>query len=323
MDLIHHLGSLALGSRLKRLSDRFMVEAAAIYAEQDASFEPRWFPLYSVLRETGPMTTGEAAKALRLSHAAVSQIARDMVTRGAATATKDKIDERKTRLALTAKGKDLAAKLEPLWKDMRAAVDEITAETGIDVISALSRLERVLDERSIAERMKDRRTTRELATVRIVDFIRESKAGQRRLKDAFSALNLAWIERYFAVEPSDVEMLSDPARTIVADGGHVLFAELDGEIVGCVALIARGAHAFELAKMAVDPKAQGRHIGKKLMEAAIARATAAGATSIHLETNDSLTPAVNLYRRCGFVPDPARAGSKYKRVNLFMSLELV
>lgn len=74
--------------------------------------------------------------------------------------------------------------------------------------------------------------------------------------------------------------------------------------------------------MAVSEKFQGKKIGRKLIEALIDRAAAKGATSIYLETNDSLTPAVNLYRSVGFLPDPTRDHGVYQRVNLVMQLLL-
>ena len=39
------LGGLALGSRLKRLSDRLYRGVARIYRELDVEMEPRWFPV--------------------------------------------------------------------------------------------------------------------------------------------------------------------------------------------------------------------------------------------------------------------------------------
>ena len=78
----------------------------------------------------------------------------------------------------------------------------------------------------------------------IVDFRPEQAA-------AFKALNEAWITRYFALEPKDVELLDAPAQKIIAPGGHILLAIEDGSAVGCVALMAMPGGGFEVAKMAV------------------------------------------------------------------------
>ena len=51
MDIIHHIGEAAIGSRLRRLSERITEEARNIYNHYDVDFEPRWFPVYRVLSD--------------------------------------------------------------------------------------------------------------------------------------------------------------------------------------------------------------------------------------------------------------------------------
>ena len=45
-NLIDELGELALGSRLKRLSDRVMKDGKALYARNNIDFEPTCFPVF-------------------------------------------------------------------------------------------------------------------------------------------------------------------------------------------------------------------------------------------------------------------------------------
>ena len=56
------------------------------------------------------------------------------------------------------------------------------------------------------------------------------------LRDEFRRLNVAWLERYFTVEPIDERVLGNPEAEILADGGEILFALLEGQVVGTVAL---------------------------------------------------------------------------------------
>lgn len=145
---------------------------------------------------------------------------------------------------------------------------------------------------------------------------------------AFRDLNLAWIEKHFAVEPADRRQLDDPEGQILAPGGRILMAELVHrdpspavEIVGTCALVAEPGGAFELAKMAVLERARGRGIGRKLVEAAIAEAHALGAAQVELVSNTSLAPALALYRAMGFVEAPLPS-SEYARADIRMVLEL-
>src|SRR4051812_33062475 len=122
--------------------------------------------------------------------------------------------------------------------------------------------------------------------------IRSFQAGD---EDAFRLLNEEWIERYFAMEPKDREVLRNP-RVILDKGGAILIAEAGGKAVGCCALLPmRLAGDLELAKMAVTPRWQGRGLGKKLIAAAVDEARGMGASRLVLETNSKLAPALALY----------------------------
>jgi GNAT superfamily N-acetyltransferase len=139
--------------------------------------------------------------------------------------------------------------------------------------------------------------------------------------EAWRILNEAWIERSFAIEPKDREALDDPAGTILAKDGLIFIAERRGEPVGCAALLRMGDGGFELAKMAVAEHAKGGGIGRKLIQACIDAARAAGAYRVYLESNSALAPALNLYRSAGFVDLPAQA-TPYARCDVWMELRL-
>lgn len=135
----------------------------------------------------------------------------------------------------------------------------------------------------------------------------------------FKQLNIEWIEKYFVVEPHDLEQLSNPTPYIINKGGYIVFALHNGKAVGTCALIKTGEQEFELAKMAVSPVMQGKQVGKLIGLAVIEKAKEAGAKRIWLESNRILTPAINLYRRLGFVEIPS-TGSLYARADIKMEM---
>lgn len=141
---------------------------------------------------------------------------------------------------------------------------------------------------------------------------------------AFAELNREWIETHFAMEPEDERSLGDPEGYVLAGGGEIFFALDDGrsDPVGTVAMVAKDAARFELAKMAVTPEFQGRGIGKQLMAACIQFARAQQATEIVLTTNNILAPAMGLYEQAGFVRLPQLEDARYARGNTEMRLEL-
>jgi GNAT superfamily N-acetyltransferase len=138
---------------------------------------------------------------------------------------------------------------------------------------------------------------------------------------AFYDLNREWITKYFEMEEADEQSLGDPQRYIINKGGHILIALFHGEPVGACALLNEGDGVFELAKMAVAPRAQGLHIGRLLGERAIERARKAGAHKVYLVSNRRLTTALSLYTRLGFVEVPMPP-SIYKRADIKMELDL-
>lgn len=139
-------------------------------------------------------------------------------------------------------------------------------------------------------------------------------------RTVFRELNEAWIRKYFELEEEDIRSLEDPGK-IPADGGYILVALMDSAARGVCALRKISGDTFEFSKLAVAEQAQGLGIGRKLVEAAIAKAAEAGAKSLYLEGNTLLEPSIHLYRKLGFKEVKVRE-SHYRRVNIAMELRL-
>ena len=99
-----------------------------------------------------------------------------------------------------------------------------------------------------------------------------------------------------------------------------MFIAVNKVIAGTCALVQTDPGVFELSKMAVDPSYQGYGLGYKLGKAIIDKAKSLGAKAIFLESNTVLTPAINLYRKLGFVEMP-HFESPYERSNIQMQIE--
>jgi ribosomal protein S18 acetylase RimI-like enzyme len=137
-------------------------------------------------------------------------------------------------------------------------------------------------------------------------------------RDDFRRLNIEWLEKFFYVEEIDDRVLSDPDTHILKNGGFIFFALVGSEVVGTAALIRAKDDRYELSKMSVTEAFKGMGIGRKLASAAIRRFEETGARELFLESNSRLTPAISLYESMGFVHQPARAESEYKRADVYM-----
>lgn len=128
-------------------------------------------------------------------------------------------------------------------------------------------------------------------------------AYEPQYKEAFKALNEEWIKTFFVMEAGDYKLLDHPEEEILDKGGHIVFALLDGEVVGTCALVKTEDHplTFELSKMAVSPKAQGKKLGYLLGNALVEKAKELKAEKVFLVTNSILVPAIKLYEKLGFI----------------------
>ncbi len=152
--------------------------------------------------------------------------------------------------------------------------------------------------------------------VSIVDY-------EEKYQHAFRSLNVEWISKYFKMEEADFKALDNPDTYILEKGGHILVALLDEEPVGVCALIKMNdeQYEYELAKMAVAPKAQGKKIGWLLGNAILDKARSLGAKCIFLESNTILAPAINMYYKLGFTKVEGRS-SPYERADIQMQCML-
>ena len=315
MSIVKQLGHLAIGTRFRMLTDSLMQDADKIYKSLDLDFEPRWFTVFYLINQKSPITVTEITEQLGYSQPAVTQIANSLTKKKLIKSVKGKVDSRKKLFTITPKGKELLLKLIPIWQDIENAVKELMDSTGYDVLFILSKLESELDSKSIHSRVMEKIKKRQISEVRILDY-------EPKYKDHFRDLNYEWISKYFTVEKKDKEMLEDPENQILKKGGFILFAEYENEIAGTTAIIKHGEGEYELAKMAVNENVQGKQIGKKLALAAIEKVRSLNASKLYLETNSTLTPALNLYNSLGFNEVEMKVKSEYDRATLRMELDL-
>ena len=136
-------------------------------------------------------------------------------------------------------------------------------------------------------------------------------------RQAFHDLNREWVEKYFTLEPYDIEQLENPER-IIENGGEIWFALLEGDVVGTGALYKKSDGVFEIAKMAVKPGLRGKGIGAAILEKLIERFHARDGRRLILATNAKLENAIGLYRRYGFADYVPDRKPEYARANVFM-----
>lgn len=316
MPFFEQTGIKAIGTRLRRLSEWITEDAAQIYKQYGVELQPKWFPVYFVLSNGEAKTITAIATEIEHSHVSVSKIIREMAKNGLINFGTDENDARKNLVSLTGKGMAINAKIAPQFIDVEQAIENMIAQSNHNLWKAIEEWEFLLSQKSLMERVKDQRKSRESQAVAIVDY-------EPKYQQPFRDLNAEWISKYFKMEAADYQALDHPQTYILDQGGHILVALYQGQAVGVCALIQTKHPEFdyELAKMAVSPLAQGKNIGYLLGLAILDKARSLGAKKVFLESNTILKPAISLYYKLGF-EKVSGYPSPYERSNIQMVVEL-
>ncbi|GAA3782604.1 bifunctional helix-turn-helix transcriptional regulator/GNAT family N-acetyltransferase [Flavobacterium ginsengiterrae] len=314
MDFFDKVGKAALGSRMRLMTAVITDDASKIYELYGVDFVPKWFPVFYTLTEERELTITEIANEIGHSQPSVSKIIREMTTAGLVQESLKTDDKRKNNVVLTDKGLSFAKNMKQQLADIEVAIDGLISESKHNLWAALEEWEFLLQQKSIFKRVSEQKKLRESKDVEIVEFKSE-------YKEAFRALNVEWISTYFEMEEADYKALDNPEEYILNKGGKIFVALYENEPVGVCALIKTNVHGydFEMAKMAVSPKAQGKNIGWLLGQAVVRNAKEMGAKKIYLESNTILKPAINLYYKLGF-EKVFGLETPYKRCNIQMEL---
>jgi len=317
MDFFNKTGKMALGSRLRLLAAKVTDDAVKIYELYGADFSPKWFPVLFVLSEEGVKPVTEIAEQIGHSQPSVTKIVKEMAKAGLVKDNLKSTDKRKNVVGLTEKGNVLAEQIIKVQcADIDIAINGIIAEATHNLWEALAEWEFLLEQKSIYKRVQEQKKLRESKDVQIVEY-------KPQYKSAFKSLNEEWISTYFEIEETDSKALDNPEEYILNKGGKIFVALYKDEPLGVCALIKMDdpEYDYEMAKMAVSPKAQGKNMGWFLGQAVINSAKELRASKIYLESNTALKPAINLYYKMGFQKISGRP-TPYKRANIQMELLL-
>lgn len=316
IDFFNQTGKMAIGSRLRMLTDRITADATDIYQIYGVDIRPKWFPLFFVLSNGEAKTITDIAKEIGHSHPSVSNMVKEMRTKKLIKEITDKTDKRKNVITLSAKGKRMSETLVEQCKDVAAAIDDISKETRNDLWKAIGEWEELLSEKSLLKRVKEAKKARECQNLQIIPY-------EAIYQPVFKSLNENWITLHWQIEVHDLELLDYPQENILNKGGYISIAIYKGEPVGVCALCKMNdsIYDYELAKLAVNPMVQGKGIGIELCKAAINKAKMLGAKKIFLESNTLLRPAIELYRKLGF-RELKEYHPAYERGDIQMELDI-
>jgi len=144
--------SIAIGARLRRLTERIDRDCARVYADLGLQFQQRWFGVLYQLAKEGSLSVGQLASNIGITHASVSETRKSLQAAGLISSRRDPADARSALLSLSPKGENLFARFTPLWLALGAASDELNREAD-RALSALDDLDKALDRLSLYDRV--------------------------------------------------------------------------------------------------------------------------------------------------------------------------
>lgn len=315
-DFLNELGELALGSRLKRISEKMLANAAQIYQSFDLNIQPKWFTLLALLDAKKQVTVVEAAKQLGLSQPALSQFCKQLLAEGLITLTVPEQDSRQRQLQLSSLGKQRVHEMKPIWRAVELAAIDLATEANNDFYRALITFEKAFEKQDLVARTKHYMD--KAAMNNNIEFLDFSDA----LAPYFDSINTQWINTMFVLEDIDKQVLQHPRKHIIDHGGQIWFARHpDLGVVGACALLNKGEGNFELTKMGVLDTARGLKVGEALLRFVIGEALKMKVNCLFLLTNAKCEAAIHLYEKNGFVHDRdimKTYGQSYERCNVAM-----
>lgn len=316
MDFFNKTGKMAIGSRLRMLTDKVTNDAELIHKMYGIDIRAKWFPVFFVLSHGEAKTITAIAKEIGHSHPSVSNIVKEMVARGLVKETKDKSDGRRNLIILSSKGKKMSETLIEECDDMAVAVESLSSATRNDLWQAIEEWECLLSEKSLLDRVKEVKKQRESKHIKIEPY-------KSCYQEAFKSLNEEWINKYFKMEDADYKAVNNPEKYIIEKGGEIFVALYKNEPVGVCALLKMndGHYDYEVAKLAVSPKVQGKGIGFLLGQITVNKAKELGGRNLYLESNTVLEPAIHIYKKLGF-KEVVGHTTPYQRCNIQMELSI-
>ena len=156
MDFIKQLGTLAFGTRLRRLTDRLMRDVSKIYGYQNVNFHARWFTVTYLLTQKSPLSITEIADLLNFSHPAINQIVDQMIKNKLLITKKDKKDKRRRLVRLSKKGNQTVQQLTPVWQIISDCTAEVINIKNNKFLESIEEIENNLDEKCLYDRVIER-----------------------------------------------------------------------------------------------------------------------------------------------------------------------
>jgi DNA-binding MarR family transcriptional regulator/N-acetylglutamate synthase-like GNAT family acetyltransferase len=314
MKPLKDLKYLAGATHFRKISEKLYVDGDKIYDSIGIDFNAAWFPVFYVIAQSNsPKTIVEIAHEIGFSHISVKNVLHQLSKRKLVHIKPNPEDKRSKIVSLSAKGKTLLKDLQKVWRSFDHSITQLFESVHPNLLGFVQTLNSELERKPLNKRMLDKQK----AILKIADY-------RPDLKPHFKRLAKPWLLDVLEgkLEPEDKKALEHPDEFYLKTGGFVFFATYKKEVVGCLALKRLSANSFEFAKLFVNPNYRGLGIGSRLIQRCVTRSKENDATSLWLQTTNSMKAAHQIYYNFGFTDKkPPQEMDVLKRTQKIMGLQ--
>lgn len=158
MNLFQSVGFLALGSRLRRLSEGFLAEINRAYQNEGIDFDASWFPVFYLLSKNESLSIKELSEQTEVSHPAASQLITNLKNKGLVISATCADDGRRQLVQLTNSGRALLTQIMPVWDAILLAMDEVIDNDPAckELLPSIGALENAFRSANLADRISNK-----------------------------------------------------------------------------------------------------------------------------------------------------------------------
>ena len=293
MSVFEQLGSLALATRLKLLSESLAKDVANVYRQLNIAFEPRWFTLFWTLKQKHTLTITELAQELRQTHAAAVQLTNLLEKKGLLISNKDKNDERRRQVSLSANGLKLFNEVEPVLNAIEQANSDLLLLSAPDFLANLEAIEQALEQKNMHDRI--------LENLGLLNHDFTIQAYAPAYKNGLQELNREWMEEHpQQLKEEEKNYLEHPEEAISQATGIIFLALQNKAVVGSSTLMGTEDGTVRLQNLIVSKEVRGKGIGSALFEQSRTYALSKGAATISFYTYPAMVGTINFFIKKGF-----------------------
>ncbi|MCP3943964.1 MAG: winged helix-turn-helix transcriptional regulator [Desulfobacteraceae bacterium] len=299
MNTYEMAGELIVGSRLKRLSEKFLSDVSKVYKSEGISFETAHFSVFYLLKRHGILKVSDVARELEITQSGASQMVNSLVKKGLVRYDRDKADKRIRTLSFTPGGTQLLRQVEPVWESIREGFRALLEEGDNSryFFQALGEIEE-----NIARENLFSRFSKDLKKRQLLKDIYFSPYDQK-MKEMYKQLALSWLINNSFAKTCDMDFINQIGKMTKTGRQIVRLAKIKDQVIAAFCVSKNVENGAEIRVFEVINS--WRHLGleKLLLSRLLETMKEEKIIMVSITLNRRLVSTIKLFKSVGFSLD--------------------